>query len=76
VHHESADSGIGNKLWRNTLSLSAEKCIRRSRREHEDLLSEFESIMRGVEHTLTATEMAVRRLTDDEMFLEQFHNAD
>jgi len=70
VHHESAESGIGNTLRRNTLSLSAEKCIRRSRREHEDLLSEFESVMRGVEHTLTATGMAVRRLTDDEMFLE------
>src|SRR6516225_1267274 len=70
VHHESAESGIGNKLVRNTLSLSADKCSRRSRREHEDLLSEFESIMRGVEHTLTATAMEVRRLTDDEMFLE------
>jgi type IV secretory pathway VirB4 component len=33
-------------------------------------LSEFESILRGVEHTLTATGMAVRRLTDDEMFRE------
>ena len=65
VHHESADSGIGDKLRRNTLSLSADKCIRRSRREHEDLLAEFESIMRGVEHTLTATGMAVQRLTED-----------
>ena len=52
------------------MSLSAERCIQRSRREHEDLLAEFESILRGVEHTLTATGMAVRRLTDDEMFLE------
>jgi type IV secretory pathway VirB4 component len=70
VHHESADGGLGSKLRKSTVSLSAEKCIRRSRREHEDLLSEFESLIRGVEHTLTATGMSVRRLSDDEMFLE------
>src|ERR1051326_6044310 len=70
VHHESPDSGIASNLRKNTWSLSAERCIQRSRRELEDLMSEFESILRGVEHTLTATGMAVRRLTDDEMFLE------
>ena len=39
-------------------------------REHEDLVSEFESILKGVEQTLNSTGMAVRRLTDEEMFLE------
>ena len=50
--------------------MSAEKCIQRKRREHEDLLSEMESIMRGIEHTLLVTGMNVRRLGDEEMFLE------
>jgi type IV secretory pathway VirB4 component len=72
VHHEAADTAFGKRLSKagKTWSMSAEKCIQRTRREHEDLLSEFESILRGVEHTLTATGMIVRRLTDDEMFLE------
>ncbi|MBV9081054.1 MAG: hypothetical protein JOZ62_00140 [Acidobacteriaceae bacterium] len=70
MHHESPDTGFGKKLRASSFSLSAEKCIRRARREHEDLVSEFESIMRGIEHTLTATGMTVRRLSDEEMFLE------
>ncbi len=51
-------------------SLSVEKCIERERREHEDLLSEFSSLLAGVEQTLVATGMGVRRMADDEMFLE------
>ena len=51
-------------------SLSATKCIQRSQREHEDQVSEFESILKGVEQTLNATGMAVRRMMADEMFLE------
>jgi type IV secretory pathway VirB4 component len=72
VHHEAADTAFGKRLSKagKTWSMSAEKCIRRTRSEHEDLLSEFESILRGVEHSLTATGMTVRRLSDDEMFLE------
>ena len=50
--------------------MSAAKCIQRTRREHEDLVSEFESILQGIEHTISATGMTVRRLSDDEMFLE------
>ena len=30
-------------------SVSASKCIQRTRREHEDLVSEFESILKGIE---------------------------
>ena len=72
IHHEASDDGFGKKLGKTgrSWSMSAEKCIQRTRREHEDLLSEFESIMRGVEHTLGATGMDVRRLSDEEMFLE------
>jgi hypothetical protein len=51
-------------------NVSASKCIQRTRREHEDLVSEFESILKGIEQTLNATGMTVQRLTDEEMFLE------
>ena len=35
-----------NSSW----SLSATKCIERTRREHEDLLAEFQSLLSGVEN--------------------------
>jgi len=73
VHHELPGRGLGNitKLVRSDgFSLSANKCIQRTRREHEDLLSEFASILSGVEQTLKATGMMVRRLSDVEIFLE------
>ena len=50
-------------------SLSATKCIERTRREHEDLLAEFNSLMSGVEATLQATGMAMRRMTHEGIFL-------
>jgi type IV secretory pathway VirB4 component len=68
VHHELAEKLQGKK--RPLFSLSVEKCIERQRREHEDLLSEFSSLLAGVEQTLVATGMGVRRMADDEMFLE------
>jgi hypothetical protein len=68
VHHELAGNGLARVTQR--FSLSATKCIQRTRREHEDLLSEFASILSGVEQTLRATGMVVRRLSDGEIFLE------
>ena len=71
VHHDSSDFE-----WRKTRkkankwSLSANKCIQRTLREHEDFLSEFESLMAGTQATLEATGMQPRRMTDQEMFLE------
>jgi type IV secretory pathway VirB4 component len=71
VHHESSEF-----QWRKTRrnssrwSLSANKCIERSLREHQDLLSEFESLMAGVQATLEATGMQPRRMRDQELFLE------
>ena len=73
VHHELPGGGLGNftrRIKTDGLSLSANKCIQRTRREHEDLLSEFASILSGVEQTLKATGMMVRRLGDAEIFLE------
>ena len=51
-------------------SLSARKCIERSRQEHQDLLAEFESLLGGVETALGAAELGARRLTDHELFVE------
>ena len=71
VHHESPEFE-----WRKTRkkankwSLSANKCIERTLREHQDLLSEFESLMAGVQATLEATGMQPSRMTDQELFLE------
>ena len=73
VHHELPGGSLGNITKRarsDGFSLSANKCIQRTRREHEDLLSEFASILSGVEQTLKATGMMVRRLSDVEIFLE------
>jgi len=52
------------------LSFSTAKCIERSRREHEDLLAEFNSLLAGVEATLQATGMTIRRMTHNDLFLE------
>jgi hypothetical protein len=68
IHRELAEELEGKKKRR--FSLSVEKCIERERRQHEDLLSEFSSLLAGVEQTLIATGMGVRRMGDDEMFLE------
>jgi hypothetical protein len=50
--------------------LSTRKSIERSRQEHDDLLAEFESLLRGVETALEAAELGARRLSDEELFLE------
>jgi hypothetical protein len=73
IHHQLPGAGLSNitkRISGNGFSLSANKCIQRTRREHEDLLSEFASILSGIEQTLKATGMMVRRLSDAEIFLE------
>ena len=72
IHHEAPGNGLGSRLGTvcGSWSLSATKCIQRGRREHEDQIAEFESILKGIEQTLNATGMAVRRMSADEMFLE------
>jgi len=51
-------------------SVSASKCIERSQREHQGLLAEFNSLLAGVEATLQATGMSIRRMTHQALFLE------
>ena len=70
IHHQSPDFEWKKKMRSSSLSLSATKCAERTRSEHEDLLAEFNSLLAGVEATLQATGMAVRRMTHQEIFLE------
>ena len=70
IHHQSPDLEWKKKMRGTSASLSAMKCIERTRRDHEDLLAEFNSLMSGVETTLQATGMAIRRMGDGSIFQE------
>lgn len=54
----------------NIFNLSSRKNIERTRQEHQDLLAEFESLLRGIETALEAAELGATRLSDDDLFLE------
>ena len=56
IHHRSPEFEWKKKMRGNTLSMSASKCIERGRREHEDLVAEFNSLMSGVEATFRPPE--------------------
>jgi hypothetical protein len=68
LHHRLAGKPL--KPGGEVFSLSARKCIERSRQEHQELVAEFESLLRGVETALEAAELRARRLNDHELFLE------
>src|SRR5215469_5082539 len=70
IHHQSPDLEWKKKMRGTSFSMSAAKCIERSRREHEDLVAEFNSLMSGVEATLEATGMKIERMTVNDLFLE------
>jgi len=70
IHHQSPEFEWRKKMRRSRFSVSVGKCIERSRREHEDLVAEFASLMSGVEATLQAPGMKIERLTQDDIFLE------
>ena len=67
IHHQVTGKSTKRGLnW----SLSANQCIERRRREHEEFLAEFESLLVGIETSLQAAELGPRRLSDHELFLE------
>src|SRR5437016_11693793 len=70
IHHQSPDFEWKKKMRGNGFSMSATKCMERSRREHEDLVAEFNSLMSGVEATLQSTGMKIERITHNDLFLE------
>ncbi len=55
------------------LMFSQKKCIERAEKEHKALLTEFESIMRGIEGSMDAAELGPRRLDDQSLFDELWH---
>jgi len=71
IHHESPDL-----QWKRTMkpggrfSVLTRKCMERSRQEHEELIAELSSLLAGVETTLGATGMPIRRMTHQDLFLE------
>jgi hypothetical protein len=67
IHHRV--NGKGQKQTLN-FSLSATTSIQRTRREHEHLLAEFESLLVGIETTMQAAELGARRMSAHELFLE------
>jgi type IV secretion system protein TrbE len=67
IHHRI----IGKPAKRQSRwNLSARTLIERSRREHEELVAEFNSLLVGIEGTLQAANLGPRRLNDQELFLE------
>jgi len=70
IHHQSPELEWKKKMRGSSLSMSATKCIERGRREHEDLVAEFRSLMSGVEATLQSTGMTLSRMSGDDLFLE------
>jgi hypothetical protein len=70
IHHQSPDLQWKKKMRGGRFSPSATKCIERNRREHEDLVAEFRSLMAGVETTLQSTGMKLTRMSGDDLFLE------
>jgi len=70
IHHQSPDFEWKKKMRGSSFSMSTTKCIERGRREHEDLVSEFRSLMSGVEATLQSTGMTLSRMSGNDLFLE------
>jgi type IV secretory pathway VirB4 component len=73
IHHQSPDVEWKKKMRGSRFSMSATKCVERRRREHEELLGEFHSLMSGVEASLQATGMKIERMSHLDLFLEIKH---
>jgi type IV secretory pathway VirB4 component len=70
IHHQPPDLQWTRRMRVGSLSPSATKCIERRRREHEDLVAEFRSLLAGVETTLQSTGMKFTRMSNVDLFLE------
>jgi len=71
VHHQSPDLEWRRKMKSGgSFSISATNCIECSRQEHEELVAEFNSLLAGIEATLGATGMTIRRMAHQAIFLE------
>src|SRR2546428_6184800 len=59
VIHQSEPGREWEQKLRRTWSLSAGKCMQRTRSEHERLMAEFTSLLAGIEVTLASTGMHI-----------------
>jgi hypothetical protein len=60
----------GAKNATQSLSPLAKSCITRERAQHEAILAQFQSILRGIESSMVAAEFEPVRMSHEEMFLE------
>jgi type IV secretory pathway VirB4 component len=67
--HRSEPGREWEQKLRRRFSLSANKCVGRTRSEHERLLAEFTSLLAGIETALVSTGTQIQRLGDNELFL-------
>ncbi len=51
-------------------SLSTRKIVQRTLKEHVDLISEFESLLNGIESAMVAAGLDPQRMSDQDLFLE------
>jgi hypothetical protein len=51
-------------------SLSTRKIVQRTLKEHSDLMSEFESLLNGIESAMVAAGLDPQRMSDQDLFLE------
>jgi len=58
------------RLAHGGFTLSVNKSIEKSKKEHEDTLGEFESIVTGIESAMKAGGLGPERMTEEELFLE------
>jgi type IV secretory pathway VirB4 component len=70
IYHQSVNFEWKKTMRGNSFSMSAAKCVERSRHEHQELLAEFNGLMSGVEASLEATAMKFERMSDQDLFLE------
>jgi len=60
----------GAATFSQSFSLSRKTCINRARAQHEAILAQFGSILRGVESSMVAADFEPVRMSHEEMFLE------
>ena len=68
--HAKLYHSLQRKRESGMASVSQAKCIERSRKEHEALLQEFESIVRGIETSMESAGLGLKRLDDQQLFDE------
>ena len=72
--HHRVLAGSGKTAKRNKdgggFSLATRKIVQRTLKEHIDLMSEFESLLNGIESAMVAAGLEPQRMSDQDLFLE------